>query len=154
MNKESAPQGQFNLVRIFTKDASLEVPDAPKSLPGLFSDHWEPEMEVELNTNATKVDAERFTVALTVTVTVKNEGQVAFLVEVQQGGLFVVSAVEGEQLKQLLGIYCPNILFPYVRETVSTLVGKAGFPQLLLSPVNFEALYFEAQDKKEQPATT
>ena len=149
MSDGQTAQGQFNLVRVFTKDASLEVPDSPKSIPGLFSEKWEPEMEVELNTNANRVDGDKFEVALTITVTVKNEGQVAFLVEVKQGGLFVAAGIEGEQLRQLLGIYCPNILFPYARETISSLVGKAGFPQLLLSPVNFEALYFDAQEREK-----
>jgi preprotein translocase subunit SecB len=119
----------------------------------IFTKTWKPKIQVDLNTRSTPVADNNFEVILTVTITAKLEDdETAFLVEIHQGGLFLAEGVEGEQLRQLLGIACPNMLFPYLREAVDSLVVKGGFPALALQPVNFEALYRQAQQQAEQQA--
>ena len=150
MSEEQNPmeQGKFALQRIYVKDLSFESPNAPQC----FRDDWKPEIKLDLNTENTKLDDKNIEVTLHVTVTVKNQDKTAFLVDVQQAGLFYVEGFSLQQMQALLGSYCPNVLFPYVRETVSDLVGRGGFPQLLLAPVNFDALFMEALKRREQDA--
>lgn len=129
---------QFNLGKIYLKDVSFETPGAPE----IFQrPDWKPEVNVELGTTAAEIGAGTYEVVITVTVTTKQEDKVAYLCEVQQAGIFQVSGFDEPTLKALLGGYCPNILFAYAREAVSDLVAKGGFPQMLLAPVNFDALY-------------
>lgn len=144
-------QGQFALQRIYVKDLSFEAPNAPK----VFLAPWQPEVNVELSTSASRLeDGKNFEVVLSLTVTVKNDNATAFLVEVKQAGIFLIDGVPDTQISQLLGAYCPNLLFPYARETVSDVVTRGSFPQLLLAPVNFDAVFAEAQRKRaEQPET-
>lgn len=142
MSEEQQAQGQFALQRIYIKDLSFEVPNAPKAFLG----NWQPEVNVELSTQASRMeDGKNYEVILSLTVTVKNDNTPAFLVEVKQAGIFLIDGVPDAQLGQLLGAYCPNLLFPYARETVSDVVTRGSFPQLLLAPVNFDAVYVEAQ---------
>lgn len=150
MSEEQNPmeQGKFALQRIYVKDLSFESPNAPQC----FRDDWKPEIKLDLNTENTKLDDKNIEVTLHVTVTVKNQDKTAFLVDVQQAGLFYVEGFALQQMQALLGSYCPNVLFPYVRETVSDLVGRGGFPQLLLAPVNFDALFMEALKRRAQDA--
>lgn len=150
MSEEQNPmeQGKFALQRIYVKDLSFESPNAPQC----FRDDWKPEIKLDLNTENTKLDDKNIEVTLHVTVTVKNQDKTAFLVDVQQAGLFYVEGFAMQQMQALLGSYCPNMLFPYVRETVSDLVGRGGFPQLLLAPVNFDALFMEALKRRAQDA--
>jgi preprotein translocase subunit SecB len=149
MSAEQA-QGQFALQRIYVKDLSFEVPNAPK----VFLAAWQPEINIDLSTQASRLeDGKNYEVILSLTVTVKNDNAPAFLVEVKQAGIFLIDGVPEAQLGQLLGAYCPNLLFPYAREAVSDLVSRGSFPQLLLAPVNFDAVFAEAQRKhQEQPA--
>ncbi len=144
-------QPAFALQRLYIKDSSFESPSSPV----VFTKTWKPKIQVDLNTRSQAVAEKNFEVTLTVTVTAKLEDgdDTAFLVEVQQGGLFLVDGIEGEQLRQLLGIACPNMLFPYLREAVDSLVVKGGFPALALQPVNFEALYRQAQQEAAQKAS-
>ena len=128
---------EFALQRIYTKDISFETPNSP----GVFGVEWKPESNLNLNSNTRKLDDSHYEVTLTVTVTTKIGDQTAFLVEVQQAGIFLVKGFPEPEMGHMLGAYCPNILFPYARETVSDLVTKGSFPQLLLAPVNFDALY-------------
>ena len=137
--------GQFGLERLFVKDLSFEVPSSK-----VFLGEWKPEMDVQLNTETTRLDDTHYEVAVTVTVTAKNADVTAFVAEVKQAGIFLISGVPEEQLTQLVGAYCPNILFPYVREVFSDLVGRGSFPQLLLAPVNFDALFAQAQQQRAQ----
>ncbi|HET8707850.1 MAG TPA: protein-export chaperone SecB [Pseudomonadales bacterium] len=146
MSDEQAQQ-QFSIARIYVKDLSYEAPNAPQS----FAVEWKPDLNLEMNSQSRLVDQNLWEVVLQLTVTVKNAGQTAFIVEVQQAGLFVVQGIENEQLRHLLGAFCPNILFPYARETVSDLVTRGSFPQLLLAPVNFDALFMEAMQREAQP---
>jgi len=137
--------GQFGLERLFVKDLSFEVPSSK-----VFLGEWKPEMDVQLNTETVRLDDTHFEVAVTVTVTAKNADVTAFVAEVKQAGIFLITGVPDEQLTQLVGAYCPNILFPYVREAISDVVNRGSFPQLLLAPVNFDALFAQAQQQRAQ----
>ena len=136
------PQGQqFAMQRIYSKDLSFESP----ATPGVFKKQWQPQVNVDLNTKSDKVDEEgNFEVVLTITITAKMEEETAFLVEVQQAGIFFIKGFEGEELRRILGTAAPNILFPYARETIDNLCVKGGFPPIMLAPVNFDALYQQA----------
>lgn len=143
---------QFALQRIYIKDLSFESPQGAK----VFTKQWKPQIKVDLNTRSDRVNDENFEVVLTITITAQLEDETAFLVEVQQGGVFFVKGLEGEALRRLLSVVCPTILFPYARETIDSLVTRGSFPALMLQPVNFEALYLQAlkQGEQEAPATT
>lgn len=146
-----APAQQFTIQRIYTKDVSFESP----STPGVFRKQWQPAVNVDLNTKSSKVDEENnYEVVVTLTVTAKIDEETAFLVEVQQAGIFFITGVEGEAMRQLLAIMAPNILFPYAREAIDGLVVKGGFPPLALAPINFEAMYRQAvaQQQAQQQA--
>ena len=141
------PQQQFTLQRIYTKDISFESPSTPQ----IFRQSWQPNVNIDLNTKSSRVDEEgNHEVVLTLTVTAKMEEETAFLVEVQQAGIFFVVGIEGEALRQVLATVGPNILFPYARESIDALVVKGGFPPLMLAPVNFEALYRQAVASQAQ----
>lgn len=149
MAEQQQTQGQFALQRIYVKDLSFEAPNAPKT----FLAPWQPEVNVELSTAANRLeDGKNYEVVLSLTVTVKNDNATAFLVEVKQAGIFLIDGVPDGQMNQLLGAYCPNLLFPYARETVSDVVTRGSFPQLLLAPVNFDAVFAEAQRKRTEQA--
>ncbi|PTQ89331.1 protein-export chaperone SecB [Agitococcus lubricus] len=137
--------GQFGLERLFVKDLSFEVPSSK-----VFLNDWKPEMNVQLNTETTRLDETHYEVAVTVTVTATNAGATAFVAEVKQAGIFLIAGVPDEQLAQLVGAYCPSILFPYVREAVNDVVNRGSFPQLLLAPVNFDSLFAQAQAQRQQ----
>lgn len=128
---------QFAIQRIFTKDVSFETPNSPQ----IFTEQWEPEVEFNLASNAQPLQDNFYEVALTITVTVKVKDKTAYLTEVTQAGIFLLTGFADEEMGPMLGSYCPNVLFPYSREAVSDLVTKGGFPPMLLAPVNFDALY-------------
>ena len=130
-------QPQFALQRIYIKDASFEAPNAPQA----FTKEWKPEIKLDLNSGARRLDDNHFEVFIKVTITATNEGETAFLVELVQAGLFGMMNIPEQQMKPMLGAMCPNILFPYLRENVDSLVVKGGFPALMLAPINFDALY-------------
>ncbi len=139
--KPEEQQQQFAMQRIYTKDLSFESPSTPE----IFKKQWQPQVNVDLNTKSDKIDEEgNFEVVLTVTITAKVEDHTAFLIEVQQAGIFFIKGFEGENLRRLLGTAAPNILFPYARETIDTVCVKGAFPAVMLAPVNFEALYQQA----------
>ncbi len=140
-------QQQFVMQRIYTKDLSFEAPGTP----GVFKQQWQPKVSVDLNTNSSAIDdAGNFEVVLTITVTAKLEEETAFLIEVQQAGIFFVKGIEGEQLRRVLGTAAPNILFPYARETIDSVCVRGAFPPVMLAPVNFEALYQQALQQQAQ----
>lgn len=138
---------QVAIDRIFLKDLSFESPQSPQ----IFRSEWKPEVSIDLNTRSARLDGDFFEVVLTITVTAKTpvEGEEAeahgYIIEVQQGGVFSIRGIEGDNLRALLGTFCPNTLFPYVREVIDSTVAKGGFPPLQLAPFNFEALYQQAQ---------
>lgn len=139
-------QVQLALERIYVKDASFEVPG-----PQVFTKEWQPELNINLSSAAEKIDNNHFEVSLKVIVEAKNAGETAFIVDVTQSGIFLVDGVEDDRLPYILGAYCPNILFPFLREAVNELVTKGSFPQLLLTPINFDA-EFEANMQRAQTA--
>lgn len=132
---------ELSLQRIYTKDLSFETPNSP----AIFKQTWKPESTVNLNTEVSRLEENVYEVLLTVTLTTKIEEQTAYLAEVKQAGIFGIKGFPDQELGPLLGSYCPNLLFPYVREVVSDLVTKGSFPQLVLQPVNFDALYAQHQ---------
>ena len=146
----SEQQPQMRIERLYLKDASFESPGSP----GIFSEQWRPETQVDINTTVNNLGDHRHEVVLAVTVTSKRDGdRVAFVVEVQFAGIFVINGVDAKQLHQVIGIACPNTLFPYVRENLDSLVVKGGFPAMQLAQVNFEALYAQAMQKANSQNT-
>lgn len=145
-DNQEAPERQVVLQKIFVKDISLEVPNAPS----VFTREYKPEIDVQLNNAVYALDDDTHQVLLTITVTAKQENNTTFLVEVHQAGIFTVTGFEQEERDAVLGAYCPNLLFPYARETVSELVQRGGFPQFLLQPVNFDALYQQQRNQSQQ----
>jgi len=141
---------QFSIQKIHTKDISFETPNSPQ----IFTQAWEPEVDFNLSTNATPLEDNLMEITLTVTVTVKTGGTIAYLVEATQGGIFSLAGFSEEELGPMAGSFCPNILFPYAREVISDLVAKGGFPQLLLAPVNFDALYAQHLQQANNSADT
>ncbi len=139
---------QFSIQKVYTKDLSFETPNAPK----IFREKWEPVVDFNLGTKVDKLENTIYEVTLTVTITVKSGDQNAYLVEVNQAGVFTLENFTEQELGPMLGSFCPNILFPYAREVVSDLITKGGFPQLLLAPVNFDALYGQHQQQMQQQA--
>ncbi len=138
---QAQDQGQFALMRIYLKDASFEVPGAPK----VFLNPWNPEISIQLGTETNPLDEDNYEVVLSLTVSANNQGNVAFLIEIKQAGIFLVKNFPEPQKTGLLGSYCPSVLFPYAREAISDLVGKGSFPQLLLAPINFDSLLAQKQ---------
>ena len=145
----SEAQPQFALKRVYLKDASLETPAAP----GIFTKAWQPEVNLDINTAHNVLDDSHYEVVLTLTVTVKSGEETAFIVEIQQAGIFLLSGLEEAQQHHTLGAFCPNVLFPYAREAVDNLVTKASFPALMLAPVNFDALYAQQLQAQAAEAT-
>lgn len=147
MNQSSKPQQpEFIIQRVYVKDLSLETPHSPQA----FQEEWQPELNLQFTMNTTDIGADNHEIVLQITVTAKSKDKTLFLVEVKQAGLFTIKGFTEEQNHQVMSITCPTILFPYAREAVSDLVGRAGFPPLYLAPVNFEALYaqqIQDQDK-------
>ncbi|MFB6347905.1 protein-export chaperone SecB [Moraxella marmotae] len=137
-------QPQLALERIYTKDISFEVPNS-----SAFTKQWQPETDISIATNVNDLDEDYKEVVLTVSITTKLEGSVAFIAEVQQAGIFLLKNIPETDLPHLLQAYCPNILFPYAREAISDIVTRGSFPQLLLAPVNFEQAYLQSQLEAE-----
>lgn len=136
--QQQGGEKQVAIQKIYIKDASLEVPGAPK----IFTREWKPSVDVQLNTAVKDLSEEAHEVVLTVTVTAKLEQDTAYLAEVQQAGVFQLRRFDDDKERRaILGAYCPNVLFPFAREVVADLVARAGFPHFILQPVNFDALY-------------
>jgi preprotein translocase subunit SecB len=127
---------------VYLKDCSFEAPQGPRS-----NGEWNPQIALDLNTNAQAIGGDLREVVLTVTVSAKQGEQTLFLVEVKQAGAFLMQNLSSEELKRAIGSVCPNVLFPFARAVVSQLVSQGGFPQLLLPPVNFDALYANSQNE-------
>ncbi|WP_303906763.1 protein-export chaperone SecB [Thiohalomonas denitrificans] len=144
MAENEQPKQQFAVQRIYIKDLSFETPNTPE----IFTKKWEPQVSVDLNTQAQNLSEGVYEVVVNVTATTKIDDQTAYLAEVQQAGIFTLSGFTEDQLGPMLHSFCPNILFPYAREAVSSLANKGSFPQLLLAPVNFDALYAEQMKKQ------
>lgn len=137
MSEQNNTEMAFQIQRIYTKDVSFEAPNAPK----VFLQEWQPEIKLDLDTVSSHLAEDIYEVVLRATVTATLGGDTAFLCEVKQTGIFTISGIEGTQMAHCLGAYCPNILFPYARECITSQVSRGTFPQINLAPVNFDALF-------------
>lgn len=148
--EQNRAEAQFMVQRIYAKNVSFETTNSP----AVFQQQWEPELTLDLNTAHTLLDKGTYEVVLTVTATVKNKENTAFLVEIHQAGIFTIDGVPAEQLDHLLGSFCPNILYPYAREAITSEVIRGSFPQLVLSPINFDAIYMQQLEEKQKAGTS
>jgi preprotein translocase subunit SecB len=139
---------QFSVQRVYVKDASFESPNAPD----IFRGEWKPTHELNVSTKVNRIQDDLFEVVLSVTVSAKLGDKTAFIVEVQQAGIFGIAGFAEQEMGAMVGAYCPNLLFPYAREVVSDLVSKGSFPQLVLQHVNFDALFAQHQQEAMQRA--
>lgn len=149
---ENTNNPQFEIQRIYLKDLSFEAPNTPHT----FSGEWKPEVSLNLETKSNRLQDTVHEVIISITATVTTAKKTAFLIEVHMAGVFLINGVPNDQLHQMLGSFCPSILFPYAREVVSDIVVRGGFPQLILAPVNFDSLYAQHMQKegKEGEKTT
>lgn len=147
MTEKDPVQTHFSIQKIYVKDSSFESPTSPESFG--FK-QWEPKIELNINNAHTRLNDQMFEAVLTVTATVKQEDKTAFLIEVQQAGIFAITGFSDHDLSYLIGSQCMSILLPYAREAVSDMTTRGGFPPLMLAPVNFDALY--QQHLKEEQA--
>lgn len=144
---------EFVIQKIYLKDVSFETPNTP----AIFQKKWEPEINLQLGNSAVTLSKDVHEIVLTITVTAKLADQTAYLCEIKQAGIFTIKGYSEQEMGLMAGAYCPSILFPYAREAISDLVIKGGFPQMLLAPVNFEALYqqhMQQQNAQSKNVTT
>lgn len=145
---QEQPQMGFAIQKIYLKDISFETPSGLEA----FTKTWKPSIQQDLNIQVTPVEGSLFEVLLLLTITARIDGKVVFLVEVKQGGLFSINGLEGIQLSHAINTLCPQILFPYARETIDSLLTRGGFPPLMLAPINFDAVFAQAMMQAQQQA--
>lgn len=141
-NENTAPQ--FKIQRIYLKDISFETPNVPE----IFTKEWKPEFNLDINSSPKKLSDDVYDVALRITLTAKSDGDVAYICEVTQSGIFTTQGIDGINLEHCLNAFCPNILFPYARETISSIINKGTFLPFNLEPVNFDLLFNEYLKEK------
>jgi preprotein translocase subunit SecB len=152
MSEAAAAQPLFNIEKLYVKDLSLEIPHAP----AIFLEREQPQIDLQLQSHSSAVGEGVFEVTITVTVTAKltEKNQVMFLIEAKQAGIFQLRNLPQEELGAVLGVVCPNILYPYLREVVSDVAVRAGFAPVLLNPINFDALYQQQQQQAQAESAT
>lgn len=143
---ENPEEAQFSIQKVYVKDLSFETPNSPE----IFKMEWKPVVDMHLTNEATSLGEHLYDVILSVTITVKIDEKTVYLIEVNQAGVFLINKIPDDVIERMLATVCPNILFPFAREAVSDIVTRGGFPQLLLSPVNFDALYLQQKQQAEQ----
>jgi len=141
-------QPTFAIQRIYLKDISFESPASPD----VFKTEWKPQVNMDLNTQNKQIADNLWEVVLTLSITAKVDEKPAFMVEIQQGGIFLIKGLNPQQQAHTLGAFCPNLLFPYARETIDNMVVKGSFPALMLQPVNFDAIFAEANKRQQEQA--
>ena len=146
--EQQVPQAGFAIQKIYLKDISFETPSGLEA----FTKAWKPNVQQDLNIQVTPVEEGLFEVLLLLTVTARIDDKVVFLVEVKQGGLFLINGLDGIQLSHAINTLCPQILFPYARETIDSLLTRGGFPPLMLAPINFDAVFAQAVMQAQQQA--
>ena len=146
--QEQAAMPLFTIDKIYLKDLSVEVPNAPR----IFLEQTMPDIDVQIRNQSDAIEDGVYQTVLTVEVTAKIGDKTAFMVEAHQAGIFRVQNIPQDALEPMLAVGCPNILYPYLRETVSDAVARAGFPPLYLQPVNFEAMYLQQRAQTEGQA--
>ncbi len=147
MAEEQTAEKRLSIGKIYLKDFSFESPEAPEVFR---QPDWKPQTDLNLRSSHTAVADDHHEVVLTVTIEAKADDKTFFLIELQQAGLFEIAGYEGDEFGAIIGSFCPNILFPYARETIASLIQKGGFPEFILQPINFDALYL--QGKQQQAA--
>ena len=147
--QQQSNQTVFSIEKLYVKDLSLEVPSAPQ----IYREREAPQIEVSMNNSGNAVSDGYYEVLINITVTAKLKEKTVFLVEVAYGGVFQIRNVADSEIEMVLGVTCPNILFPYLREVVSETVSRAGFPPVILHPMNFEAIYQARKQGDAQPQT-
>lgn len=141
-DEQAAADGKrISISKIYLKDFSLESPRAPEVFQ---NSEWKPQTNLNLRSQHNQVDGDLHEVVLTLTVEAKEDDKTLFLIEVSQAGLFEIGGYSGEEFSAIIGSFCPNILFPYAREALASSVQKAGFPEFVLQPINFDALYMQS----------
>ena len=145
--QEQAPQKQLAVSKIYTKDSSFESPQSPAVFK---KGEWKPQTNLNLRSAHSALDDNTHEIVLTITVEAKEDDKTLFLVELQQAGIFEIAGYEGEELAAVVGSFCPNILFPYARESIASMIQKGGFPEFILQPINFDALYLQAKQQQMQ----
>jgi preprotein translocase subunit SecB len=148
INQPAAPL--FNIEKLYVKDLSLEIPNAP----AIFLERENPQIDLQLHTQATVIEEGVFEVVVTVTVTAKlpEKDKVLFLIEAKQAGIFQVRNIPAEEIESVLAVVCPNILYPYLREVVSDVAVRGGFAPVLLNPINFESIYMQQKQQAQAQA--
>ncbi len=146
MAEQQKTEKQITIQKIYLKDFSFESPNSPAIFT---SGKWSPTTNLNLRSSHTLCDDDRSEVVLTITVEAKHEDKTLFLVELHQAGLFHISGYDEKEIGVIVGSFCPNILFPYARESVSAVISKGGFPEFLLQPINFDSLYAQSQTQGE-----
>lgn len=146
--EQQAPQAGFAIQKIYLKDISFETPSGLDA----FTQAWKPNVQQDLNVQVTPVEGDLFEVLLLLTITARIDNKVVFLIEVKQGGLFVIQGLEGINLSHAINTLCPQILFPYARETIDSVLTRGGFPPLMLAPINFDAVFAQAVMQAQQQA--
>jgi len=141
---EESTGPQLAIERIYLRDASFESPRAP----AIFEGTWNPQVQVDINTRSNTLDDIRHEVVLTLTLKSNVDDDVVMIVELQQAGVFRLEGMDDEMRRQALAVTCPNILFPYAREAVDSLVTKGAFPAFMMAPISFDALYAEARRRR------
>lgn len=146
----SIVQKHISIQKIYTKDLSFESPNSP----AVFSEAWKPETQLNLKSSHREVADGTHEVVLTITVEAKQEDKSVFLVELQQAGVFTLAGIDNDEEKaQALGSFCPNILYPYARESIASLVQRGGFPEFLLQPIDFDSLYQQTREQQTGAAS-
>ena len=145
---DAAPQAQFTVEKIYVKDVSFEAPNAPH----IFNEQGQPQLQMNLNQKVAKLNDTLFEVVLGITLTCTLADKTVYLVEVEQAGIFGLAGFDERTLDMMLGTYCPNVLFPYVRQSISELITTGGFPPFYLQPINFEGLYAEGLRRRAEQA--
>ena len=144
----AAQQAQFTVEKIYVKDVSFEAPNAPQ----VFNEQGQPQLNMSLNQKVGKLNDSVFEVVLGVTLTCTLNERTVYLAEVEQAGIFGLAGFDHRTLDMMLGTYCPNVLFPYVRQQISDLITAGGFPPFYMQPINFEALYAEGLRRRAEGA--
>jgi len=147
MAEKDTDSKQIIIQKLYIKDASFESPNSPEVFKGA---EWKPKTDLNLSSTHVPFEDDVHEVILTVTVEAKDEENVIFLVEIKQAGLFQISGYSEEELEAIVGIFCPNTLFPYARESIASMITKGGFPEFILQPINFDALYNESKSRASE----
>jgi preprotein translocase subunit SecB len=147
MAEEQTAEKRLSIGKIYLKDFSFESPQSPEVFR---QQDWKPKTDLNLRSTHTAVEDHHHEVVLTITIEAKADEKTVFLIELQQAGLFEIAGYKDDEFGAIIGSFCPNILFPYARETIASLIQKGGFPEFVLQPINFDALYL--QGKQQQAA--